>query len=294
MNIDLFIEQRKNKGFSQIDLAQDICTQATLSRFEKNGQVPSLKIVLALCERLELPISELFPKVEIQYSLEIEKLNKAEFYLITSEYQLAYELLETISIDDINDPLLHQRYYYLKAYLMIFKGEPMTEILLSFNEILNSIITDNTKIYHLLSYTGIGMAYQRDDNSLKAGVYFNKVLDQIYKYPIKNNEDTWRILNIVYQSGEYYSNIKEIEVGNALLEYVVEICSHNHITYYLARAFYQLALNAINLEKESIKILELLYDARTIAKINKNSILLNKIGVLENKYSNLQFSENNN
>ena len=177
---------------------------------------------------------------------------------------------------------------------MIFKGEPMTEILLSFNEILNNIITDNTKIYHLLSYTGIGMAYQRDDNSLKAGVYFNKVLDQIYKYPIKNNEDTWRILNIVYQSGEYYSNIKEIEVGNALLEYVVEICSHNHITYYLARAFYQLALNAINLEKESLKILELLYDARTIAKINKNSILLNKIGVLENKYSKLQFSENNN
>ena len=137
------------------------------------------------------------------------------------------------------------------------------------------------------------MAYKRDDDPLKAEVYFNKVLDQIYKYPIKNNEDTWRILNIVYQSGEYYSNIKEVEVGNALLEYVVEICSHNHVTYYLARAFYQLALNAINLEKNTHHILELLYDSRTIAKINKNTILLNKIAVLENKYKKLKLSEKN-
>ena len=293
MNIEIFIEHRKNKGFPQIELAQGICTQATLSRFEKNGQVPSLKIVLALCERLELSISELFPKVEIQYSKEIEELNQAEFYLITSEYQSAQDLLETIDIDEIKDPLIHQRYYYIKAFLMIFNGEQKTKIQLTFDKILRNSITDNNRIYHLLSYTGIGMAYKRDDDPLKAEVYFNKVLDQIYKYPIKNNEDTWRILNIVYQSGEYYSNIKEVEVGNALLEYVVEICSHNHVTYYLARAFYQLALNAINLEKNTHHILELLYDSRTIAKINKNTILLNKIAVLENKYKKLKLSEKN-
>lgn len=292
MNIDIFIKQRKKKGLSQIELAHDICTQATLSRFEKNGQVPSLKIVLALCERLDLPISNLFPKVEIQYSLEIEKLNKAEFYLITSEYQLAHDLLETIFIDKVNDLLLLQRYYYIKTYLMIFNDVLLTEILLFFDKILNNDINENNEIYHLLAYIGIGMTYQRDGNPLKAESYYNKVLDQIYKYPIKNNEDTWRILNIVYQSGEYYANIREIEVSNALLEYVVEICSHNHVTYYLARAFYQLALNAMNLEKNSSQILELLYDARTIAKINKNPILLNKIGVLENKYSKLKENEN--
>lgn len=48
MNIERFIEARKAKGLSQTELAEGICTQATLSRFENNGRVPSLKILIQL------------------------------------------------------------------------------------------------------------------------------------------------------------------------------------------------------------------------------------------------------
>lgn len=281
MNINLFIKVRKNKGLSQIELAKGICTQATLSRFENNGQVPSLKIVLELCKRLELPIRELFPKVEIQFSDEIEKMNQAEFFLITSEYDQAQDLLDTIEINQIEEALLLLRYYYLKGFVMIFKGTPINEILFNFDKILLEKKTRDTEIYHLLAYTGIGMVHERDKDNKKAEFYFSKVLEKIYKYPIKETEDTWRVLNIVYQSGEFYSNIDELEVGNALLEYAVEICSHNHVTYYLARAAYQLALNAIKENKDKDEILEQIYDARSFAKINKNKILLAKLHELE-------------
>lgn len=66
MNIELFIATRKEKGYSQKELAQGICTQATLSRLENNGQIPTLKILIQLCNRLELPLGELFPKVGTQ------------------------------------------------------------------------------------------------------------------------------------------------------------------------------------------------------------------------------------
>ncbi len=43
MNIQRFIEKRKARGLSQSELAKGICTQVTVSRFEKNGQVPTFK-----------------------------------------------------------------------------------------------------------------------------------------------------------------------------------------------------------------------------------------------------------
>lgn len=281
MNIDIFIEKRKEKGFSQMELAKDICTQATLSRFENNGQVPSLKIVLDLCKKLDLSIGELFPKVEIQYSNEIEKMNQAEFFLITSEYDLAQALLDEIPNDKIEEANLLLRYYYLQGFIMIFKGEALNEVLFNFDRILLEEITFESEIFRLLAYTGIGMVHEREKDYTKAEFYFSKVLEQIYKYPIKETEDTWRVLNIVYQSGEFYSNIDELEVGNALLEYALEICSHNHVTYYLARAAFQLALNAIKEDKDKALVLEYIYDARSFAKINKNSILLKELQELE-------------
>ena len=291
MNIDLFVQMRKDKGFSQIDLAEGICTQATLSRFENNGQVPSLKIVVALCKKLDLSIGELFPKVEIQYSSEIEKMNQAEFFLITSEYDQAQELLNTVRCESIENRDLSLRYYYLKGFIMIFKGAPLNEILFNFDKILLESNPGQTEIFRLLAYTGIGMVHEREKDNEKAEYYFSKVLEQIYTYPIKETEDTWRVLNIVYQSGEFYSNIDELEVGNALLEYAVEICSHNHVTYYLARAAFQLALNALKEHKEKEIILEQIHDARSFAKINKNSILLAKLDSLEKEYLETQESK---
>ena len=38
MDIQLFIQRRKSLGISQSELCQGLCTQATRSRFENQGQ----------------------------------------------------------------------------------------------------------------------------------------------------------------------------------------------------------------------------------------------------------------
>jgi len=281
MNVERFIEARRNKGLSQNELAEDICTQATLSRFENNGQVPNLKILIKLCDRLDLPLSELFPKVGIKYNDVIEAMNEAEFLLITSEYQKARELIETIDITMIEDTEILLRYRYLIGFLMVFQHETLTEILFNFDQILLEDTEEFFMIYRLLAYTGIGMAFARESHQEKAEFYFNKVLEKIYYYPIKEVEDTWRVLNILYQCGEFYASIHEIEASNVLLNYAIEICSDNHVTYYLARAAAQLAQNAVEENKSKDDILELIYDARAFAKINRNEIKLKELKELE-------------
>ncbi|WP_373836400.1 helix-turn-helix domain-containing protein [Jeotgalibaca arthritidis] len=281
MNIERFILARKTSGLSQNELAEGICTQATLSRFENNGHVPNLKILIQLCNRLNLPLGELFPKVGVKHSETIEKMNQAEFFLITSEFDQAADLLQTIVGKEVDDNSLIMRYHYLRGFVMIFKNQPVMDILFLFDQILLEETTDDLSIFRLLAYTGTGMVYAREGDRQKAEFYFNKVQEKIYSYPTQEMSDTWRVLNIVFQCGVFYAEINELEISNALLEYAVSICSDNHVTYYLARAALQRAKNAIVEGEPKQKLLERIYDARAYSKINRNTIALNELAQME-------------
>ncbi|QII81698.1 helix-turn-helix domain-containing protein [Jeotgalibaca arthritidis] len=281
MNIERFILARKTSGLSQNELAEGICTQATLSRFENNGHVPNLKILIQLCNRLNLPLGELFPKVGVKHSETIEKMNQAEFFLITSEFDQAADLLQTIVGKEVDDNSLIMRYHYLRGFVMIFKNQPVMDILFLFDQILLEETTDDLSIFRLLAYTGTGMVYAREGDRQKAEFYFNKVQEKIYSYPTQEMSDTWRVLNIVFQCGVFYAEINELEISNALLEYAVSICSDNHVTYYLARAALQRAKNAIVEGEPKQKLLERIYDARAYSKINRNTIALKELAQME-------------
>lgn len=283
MNIDHFIEKRKSKGLSQSELCEGICTQATLSRFENNGQIPNIKILMQLCKRLDFPLSELFPKVEIPNKELILQMDEAEFQLILSEYAKATEIIDTIQIESIEDPLLKTRYYYLKAFTMIHNNESPTDSLFMLDQILFMEATEERLIFNLLAYTGSGMVYYQINQVDKAEVYFNKVLEQIYAIKTNDIEDVWRVLHMVYQSSQFYSDIGEIDISNELAKHAITICSDNHVTYYLARAAVQLAENAIKTNEAKEEILELIYDARAYSKINRNAIALEKLKEMENR-----------
>ncbi|WP_371817669.1 helix-turn-helix domain-containing protein [Amphibacillus sp. MSJ-3] len=281
MNIERFINTRKANGLSQNELAEGICTQTTLSRFENNGQVPNLKILIKLCNRLNLPLGELFPKVGVRHTEVIEKMNKAEFFLITSEFEQAKNLLDTIAINEIEDLNLILRYHYLNGFVMIFQNKAVIDILFIFDQILLEDASEDLEIFRLLAYTGIGMVYSRERNRDKAEFYFNKVQEKIYTYPTQEIEDTWRVLNIVFQCGVFYAEIGELDISNALLDYAVSICSDNHVTYYLARAALQRAKNAIVQNDSKEAILERIYDARAYSKINRNTVALKELADME-------------
>ncbi|WP_208560790.1 helix-turn-helix domain-containing protein [Marinilactibacillus kalidii] len=281
MHIERFIAARKQKGLSQYELAEGICTQATLSRFENNAHVPNLKILNKLCNKLDLPLGELFPKVGVAYTEVTTKMNQAEFYLITSEYQKASDLLETIEIDQYEEPGLCARYLYIKGFLAIFRNEPLIDNLFIFDQLLTEKDCADAGIFQLLAYTGIGMIYAREKDQVKAEFYFSKVLEQIYAYPTKKMEDTWRVLHIVFECGVFYADVGELEISNALLNYAISICSDNHVTYYLARAAIQLAKNAIVLNRPKAEILGLIYDARAYSKVNRNQVGLAVLADME-------------
>lgn len=283
MNIEKFIITRKEKGFSQQELAAGICTQATLSRLENNGQVPTMKILIQLCRRLQLTLDELFPKVGVPESQLTQKMDRAEFNLVTSEYQAAQDILETINESDVTNDEQHWRFLYLRGYLATLLDHPIMDALFDFNQIL--MASEHAPlIYKLLAHTGCGLTYARHQQIDKADFYFSKVLDQIYQCPTQSTKDVWRVLNIVYNCGDFYGAYKDnYIISDELLHYAISICSDNHVTYYLAKIQYQLALNAIAQDKDPAVILAHIEDSRAFSRINGNHIMLQQLADLQAK-----------
>ncbi|MHC5268957.1 helix-turn-helix domain-containing protein [Enterococcus sp. LJL98] len=274
MDIQRFVATRKALGYSQKELSEGICTQTTLSRFENNGQIPTVKILIQLCNRLNLGLGELFPEVGVEESELNRQLAKAEFNFILREYQKTESILTKIDSELLTEQRQHWHYDYLKGYVIALQNGSTADASFYFNRIIAEAPTEEMEIFVLLAYTGMGILYENLGEIAKAEYFFNKAVTDVYRYPIKETTDIWRLLNILYYCGTFYANNEDYQTSDALLEHGVAICSDNHVTYYLARMTFQLAKNAVAQNKSPEAIIDLYYGTKAYAKINKNMIEL--------------------
>ena len=275
MDIQVFIRRRKEKGLSQIELSHGICTQATLSRFENHGQIPSMKILSQLCARLQLDVGDLFASVNTKEVATNKLLDKIEESIVTMDYELAEKLIGTIQKDQLND---EQKIHllYLRGFTQVLQGKKMEDDLFYFNKILAEQY-ENQDTYLHLAYAGLGLVYQQQDDIEKAEYFFTKAIQEVEKHQLEKMEDVWRVLMVLYHSAMFFTKNNNYKKSNDLLKKGIELCSQYHITYYLARLYYQLAMNSLgnNSNVEEVKVY--LNDAAAFARINSNDELLTEI-----------------
>lgn len=275
MDIQVFIRRRKEKGLSQIELSHGICTQATLSRFENHGQIPSMKILSQLCARLQLDVGDLFASVNSKEVATNKLLDKIEESIVTMDYELAEKLIGTIQKDQLND---EQKIHllYLRGFTQVLQGKKMEDDLFYFNKILAEQY-ENQDTYLHLAYAGLGLVYQQQEDIEKAEYFFTKAIQEVEKHQLEKMEDVWRVLMVLYHSAMFFNKNNNYKKSNELLKKGIELCSQFHITYYLSRLYYQLAMNSLesNADKEEVKLY--LNDAAAFARINSNDELLTEI-----------------
>ena len=275
MDIQVFIRRRKEKGLSQIELSHGICTQATLSRFENHGQIPSMKILSQLCARLQLDVGDLFASVNTKEVATNKLLDKIEESIVTMDYELAEKLIGSIQKEQLTD---EQKIHllYLKGFTQVLQGKKVEDDLFYFNKILAEQ-NENQDTYLHLAYAGLGLVYQKQEDIEKAEYFFIKAIQEIEKHQLEKMEDVWRVLMVLYHSAMFFTKNNNYKKSNDLLTKGIELCSQYHITYYLARLYYQLAMNLLgnNSNVEEVKVY--LNDAAAFARINANDELLTEI-----------------
>lgn len=278
MNIQSFVDKRKGMGLSQKELSKGICTQATLSKFENNGKIPSMKILIQLCNRLGLALDDVIGIEDNGRKKQVQAMNQAEFNLIIEEYQNSWDILNEIKLDSIKDDRqATMQFYYLQGYLNVLDDGDLLEAVFDFNQILSDLDTKGETIFTFLAFVGMGMVYAKQGDDDKSEYYFSKVFNDIYVMKIDDVTKIWRYINIIFYCSLYYSNRKEFETANALLNYGVKVCEDNHVTYYIARIYEQLSINECAVNGKSDKVLSLLNKAEVFSEFNHNENELVKI-----------------
>lgn len=271
MDIQAFIDERKELGLSQKELSNGICTQATLSKFENNGKIPSLKILIKLCNRLGLSLDSIIGVNDSSSKKVAKEMSQAEFNLIIQEYDDAWAIINKIDPDILNnDKNLLMQYYYLRGYLNVLDDGDLFDAVFDFNRILSELDTRGETIFTFLSFVGMGMVYAKQDDDSKSEYYFSKVFNNIYTMSIDDVSKIWRYINIIFYSAIYYSEKQDLETANALLNYGVKVCAENHVTYYIARIYAQLAMNENRVNGNNGKVQDYIDKALVFSEFNGN------------------------
>ena len=197
------------------------------------------------------------------------------------DYEEAEELIKSINVSHLTTQQ-EWRYLYLKGFTQTLMKKDDADSFFYFNQLLADHSDVDNK-YIFLAYTGIGLIYMNQADYDKAEYFFEKAIHQIDSYTIESVEDVCRVLTVLYYGATFYATIKEYDTSDVLLRRGVTICGENHITYYLARIKYLLAENAYMNEIDQEEVKELIRDAAAFARLNKNTVLLEKIKVFEDR-----------
>lgn len=276
INIKKFVQIRKKLKLSQTELCKGICTQATLSKFENLGRIPSMKIMSQLCERMNISLSDLIEDDTQTESVVSDLFEKADFNLITFDFKKIAELLEKIEVDNLSTKD-RWHYTYLKGIVLVLKDNDLINGLYYFNQILTDPDITQNDIYYILAEAGCGEVYTLQNDFVKAEHFYDRVFNVVLQTKIKDNQTAIKVLRILYTGGVFYAEKKDFETSDSLLKYAYRICAENHHVFYLARIMYQLAVNAKAEQKSNETIQEYISDALAFGKLNGNHKLIKDI-----------------
>ena len=272
INVEKFIHTRKRLKMSQMSLCINICTQATLSKFEKHRQVPAVDIMILLCERLGLTLNDIFPiHVTLKTTSNEQVLAlamKALFYQNLVKY---HQLMTQVDIDNLLDS--EQSTYQLLQYfsLVFFQKNDVKA-----TKLLKKIdVSQFSQLQQLLFYAiTIHYYYQQG--------FFNeaeKIFDDVWRHQknIMVADRSGFQAAIFYLLAQYQMSLKNYKYAMMLATYGINFTNDSDSTYFLENLFWLLIEAGDIWHNQHFIVNEMINNVRMIAKFHKNESMLNKI-----------------
>lgn len=299
MDIQQFVRRRKQLGISQTKLCTGICTQSTLSKFENQGRVPSIKILSQLCERLGMTIGELSDQqVTTQPKLE-HPLNQVELLLIAERFPAAIRELAKVEVATLPESKRQMQYYYLKGMLDTLTNKQTATTTFDFTQILDKLDEQHETVFAQLAYLGFGILYARKNRLGDAEFFFTKVskyLDQQAASPQHlrrlNTIQYNRLVMMMYYDAEYQALRARLDRSNQLIQRVTQLCAARCETFLMPRTKLLAANNALQAGKPSYRVVELLTEALTFARFNGNVVVELQAAALKKQLTNMEQETN--
>lgn len=243
---------RLEHGLTQAELADGICTQASISNLENNTSTPSLMILLEIGNRLNIELNEL-SEYAVEQANPIYTVFK-QVQDLRSQFKLkeACDLLnKEIDVKELKTNQEKKQYHYYLGITSLLGYNKISDATYNFNLGLQLEVEPQLEFLDILITNGIGLAYFMNLEENKALTYFEKSLtglDEFVKRTVSLDESI-EITKLYYTSANFHSKIKEYNKAIDLCTLGIKVQQKYHINYDLERLYYEKAFNLAQLGK---------------------------------------------
>lgn len=282
---DAIKEARITKNLTQSELAEGICTQATISNLEHNTSIPTVATLRSIAAKLMLNFNDLVAYYPAG-SGSIDILMESKKFLRNRKYREAKKIL-TDNIDekklDVNEFKEYQ--YYLGICSLIGENDSK-EAMYHFNLGMQEQSTLSSKLTEALTINGIAVAYFNLKELEKAKVYFEKAIKLLEE--VRSMDDPYldlkECVKIYYNTAKYYSFVEEFSKAIELCSIGISLQQQEGDYTGLEVLYYEKGFNLAKInELEQAK--KMYFVALGLSEINSHEALIEQILIDAEEYN---------
>lgn len=233
MDIGLKIkEKRVAMGMSQLELAEGICTQGTISNIENRNTVPSTIILKDIARKLDLNFTDFGFKEDNIIKNVLEKVNKL---VANGESEKAYyQLVLNLKANEISDDIIKKRYYYYLGNTCLIGLGDIEQAKEIFNNILENFEMSNT-LDDILIFVGLGVSEVLSDNLKGGQIWIEKAVELLRNEILFKDSNKKEIMKIYFNIAKFYSQIENykeaVRLSDEGIFWAKELGSSYHLDY---------------------------------------------------------------
>lgn len=263
---------RKARGMSQAELADGICTQATISLIEKKNQVPSTKILLEICRRLEITLDSVIVQEDDQLH---GLLSRIQALLFTNEFKKAHDLIQQIYTNQLDKADDYKRYYYFQGQIKLLLENKPDDALFFFNRAFNQYVVSQTDAYGILCIIGISKSYLMKDALERVRIYAEQAVEMLERSDLLDLADFQVELQVYNDLAGILFELKDYEGAIKYAQLAIDEAINQQSLYLLDALYFILGRAEYALHRENA--LQDLTVAKTLALIRHHPEIISQV-----------------
>lgn len=229
---------RLQRGLSQQELADGICSMQLVSSIERGTSNPRVKTLEKIADRLNVPLGEIYQPDEDEFPNKV-KLQLVKAYIKRGEYEPAHEQLAELNGQGNLLEVESQEWHLLQGELLNKTGQPTEAV-----ELLHGIITKIEKHQNAADellcnlYNQLGTGYFKLRQFAKAYSAYKRGYQVALRFPAYETIGA----NVTYNLGIVCNQLELWDEAKAYLEQALDYYESTSNMKFIADSYFELAI----------------------------------------------------